>query len=58
MQSLSQFIFRLIARRFPALWELVGGGPGGLKQTGVGAQNPAGEVALNPQPLPPKATAR
>lgn len=34
-----------IARRYPYVWELIGGGPGG----------PHERVELNPQPLPPKA---
>jgi hypothetical protein len=55
MRSFSRFFFGLLARRFPALWELVGGPP---VLTGQTAQDPAGEVTLNPQPLPPKAAAR
>lgn len=36
----------LLARRFPQLFELLGGGPGG---------QPGDEASLNPQPLPPRA---
>ena len=36
-------ILEIIAAKYPAIWELIGGGP-----------NFGAEVALNPQPLPPR----
>ena len=50
MKAVSRFFFGLLARRFPALWELVGGPPVLTSQDGVGAQDPAAAVALNPSP--------
>jgi hypothetical protein len=38
-----KIVFGSIAARFPAIWDLLGGGP-----------NLGAEVALNPQPLPPR----
>lgn len=41
--ALSNSLIAIIARKHPAIWEIVGGGPGGWSA-----------VALNPQPLPPR----
>lgn len=38
-----------LAKRFPQLWEIIGGGP-----VGPGGHRFGAEVALNPQPLPPR----
>jgi hypothetical protein len=60
MKAVSDFFLRLIARRFPQIWEILGGGPagpGGPGHAAAGAQDRVDEVALNPQPLPPKAAA-
>ena len=44
--ALSNRLSAILARRNPAIWEILGGGP----------QGPGGwsKVALNPQPLPPR----
>lgn len=45
--ELHNSLIAMLGRRYPQLWEVVGGGPGG------GIRTRADAVALNPQPLPP-----
>jgi hypothetical protein len=47
--ALSNSIIAIIARKHPAIWEIVGGGPAGPG----GWAHIGARVALNPQPLPP-----
>ena len=44
--ALNTSLIAIIARRHPQIWEIVGGGPGGIRSR-------VDAVALNPQPLPP-----
>lgn len=45
--ALNRTLIAIIAARYPQIWEIVGGGPGGVLVSRFNA------VALNPQPLPP-----
>src|SRR6478736_233138 len=46
IMALNTSLIAIIARRHPQIWEIVGGGPGGIRSR-------IDAVALNPQPLPP-----
>ncbi len=48
-ESSRESLLIFLARSFPKLWEVIGGGPVGLR-----GGRPGDEAALNPQPLPPR----
>ena len=47
--ALNTSLIAIIARKYPQIWEIVGGGPAGPG----GLRSRIDAVALNPQPLPP-----
>lgn len=59
--ALNDSLISIIARKFPAIWEIVGGGPAGPGGRGQWYElntqpiPPRELAALNPQPLPPAA---
>jgi hypothetical protein len=52
IMALNTSLIAIIARKYPQIWEIVGGGPAGPGGPGV-IRSRIDAVALNPQPLPP-----